>query len=127
MTEESLASQPSDSTIIEILRNLKPGSRIEVWWADASERDFGLEVVELPILNSFVETRVREIGWFLGLQKGEFWGDLHLLFESRVTDADTVGARHRITSIPLARKCAYCGEYTLTLVHELVALEEKVK
>ena len=118
--EEKPRENTKQSTILDILRNLKPGDLIEVWWADANENN--VKVTALPLPNYCVETRQLEIGWFVGLQKGDTWGDLHLLFETRMTDPDSVSvSKHRISSIPLARKCIHCGEYTLTLVHQLVS------
>jgi len=122
MTEESLTSQPSDSAIIEILRSLKTGDRIEVWWADASEGD--VKSLALPLPGHNVETRQHEIGWFVGLQKGDTWRDIHLIFQTRRTDIEGPSPRFKITSIPFARICPQCGLEVLMLVKRLRLLED---
>jgi len=111
----------SKSKLIEFARTLKPEDRIEVWWVDASESD--VRSLALPLSGHNVETRQHEIGWFVGLQKGDTWRDIHLIFQTRRTDVEGPSPRFKITSIPFARVCPQCGLEVLMLVKRLRLLE----
>jgi hypothetical protein len=82
-----------------IAQKLKPHQAFEIEWIDASESD--VTSVLLPLPDHNVETRHQEIGWFVTLQKGASWRDLHLIYIIRILDADTPTKRYRVESIPL--------------------------
>ena len=108
------------STLLKFVQNLKRGDRVEIWWIDASESD--VKNLTLPLPDHCVETLHREIGWFVGLQKGDTWRDIHLIFKTRSTDPDTVSSKHKIISIPFATKCRKCGELVTMLPNRVLLL-----
>jgi len=123
MSDKEKDEKSRKCTLLEVVQNLKPGDRIEIYWTDASETETVRNLV-LPLPPGLVETRQREIGWFVGLQKGDTWRDIHLIFETRVVDPDSPAPRHKISSIPFARKCQHCGEIMPMLVKRVILLQE---
>jgi hypothetical protein len=86
--------------ILEILHKLKPHERFEIEWVDASESR--VTRIDLPIPNHTVETRQLEMGYFLCLQKGDTWHDLHLIYYLKSVDKDSRGpGQWNVTSIPV--------------------------
>jgi len=110
-------------TLLELVQNLKPGDRIEIHWIDASGTK-NVKNIVLPLPPGLVETRRKAIGWFIGLQKGDTWRDIHLIFETDVIDPDSPTPKHEISSIPFAHKCQHCGEMTSMLVKRVLPLQE---
>jgi len=111
------------STLLDFVQKIKPGDQIEVWWVDASESY--VKSLDRPLPNNVVETRKHEIGWYVGVQKGDAWRDIHLILRTESTDPDSPQAKHKITSLPFASKCPYCGEFVPTLPKRIVLLGEK--
>ena len=90
-----------DSRVMEVIRALKPHDRFEIEWMDASEID--VLNIDLPLKNRAVETRREEMGYFLCLQKGDTWHDLHLVYCLRITDQNNPGAgQWHLTSVPVS-------------------------
>lgn len=92
--------QPHSNGILEVLRKLKPHDRFEIEWIDASESR--VPRIDLPLANHTVETRQQEMGYYLCLQKGDTWHDLHLIYYLKSVDKDSRGpGQWHVTSVPV--------------------------
>lgn len=93
-------AQKHNNTILELLRKLKPHDRFEIEWIDASISN--VLRIDLPLANHTVETRQQEMGYFLCLQKGDTWHDLHLIYYLKSVDKQGHGpGQWQVTSVPV--------------------------
>jgi len=89
-----------NNVILDILHKFKIHDRFEIEWVDASESH--VPSINLPLANHTVETRQQEMGYFLCLQKGDTWHDLHLIYYLKSVDRDGCGpGQWHITSVPV--------------------------
>lgn len=84
----------------DVIKRLKRGDLIEVYWFDASESRLPKNVSkQVPLPNHVIETRIRELGEFLTVQVGRFSREPWLIYTVKEVDEEPYITAVRLSDV----------------------------